>query len=98
MNFEAEHLRSPHVDNQLKFRRRLDWKLTRLRTPEDPINIRRGLPKRGDDVSSVGHQAAGYDVVPERVDAGPEVFGRQCEDLVAVGPRINTREHNQASV
>src|SRR5215831_9772861 len=97
-NSQVEGVRSPNADNQLEFRRRLNRKLARLLTPKDTIDVLRNLLERDADVGSVGQQAAGNNPFPEGADGGPLVFGRQCEDRIAMDSGINTRKHYQAGV
>src|SRR5262249_19704615 len=96
-NGQVEGIGSPSADNQLEVRRRLNRKLAWLLTPEDTIDVLRSLPERGADVGSVGQQAAGYNPFPGGADGGPPIFGRQCEDRVAIGSGIDTRKHYQAT-
>src|SRR6266404_8951916 len=70
-NSQLEDLRGPQADHQLEFRRRLTRKLARLRTLEDAVHVRGGLPESRANVGSVGQQAPGYDPLPEWIDGGP---------------------------
>src|SRR5262249_37894041 len=97
-NSQVEGVRRPNADNQLEIRRRLNRKLASLLTPENTIDVPRGLPERGADVRSVGQQTAQYNPRPEGVDGGPLVFGRQCEDRIVMDSGIDTRKHYQAAL
>src|SRR5262245_38867813 len=74
---EAESFGGLRVDHQLKLRRLLDGKVTRLGTFEDPIDIARRTVMKIDKVGTIGHQPACFHVMLVLVDARQTVLHRQ---------------------
>src|ERR1700730_14297529 len=64
---EAERMCSLQVDGQLEFSRLLDWKRSRLGTPQNLADIPRGARKMVRKVGAVGHQATGLHKFPRLV-------------------------------
>src|SRR5262249_8007273 len=79
-HFEAECLRRLQVNHQLELGRCLHWKLGRLGTPEDAIDIAARPPKQIDHVDPVRNQPAFGDHEPVRRDGRQFVLASQPDD------------------
>src|SRR6266571_5360832 len=87
---EAERLGGLEVDHQLELDRGLDGKLTRLRAPQDAIDIDRSTPKIIEQVISVGQQAAEFSEETERIDGRKTVASRE-ESGMTIRPPFGSR-------
>jgi hypothetical protein len=64
---EAEHLRSPEVDDQFVFCRRLHRKNGGLLALKDAIDVTGRMPVLVEQIGTIGDEAAGRGVVAGRV-------------------------------
>jgi hypothetical protein len=55
---ESDSLSSPEIDNQFELGRLFDWKVGRLRPPEDLIDVRRNVSPCLPNIGAVRHQVA----------------------------------------
>src|SRR5262245_2027050 len=74
---QTEGLGGLEVDDELELGRLLDGEVARLSTFEDLVDVASGAPKQIGDIRAVGHQALGFDKLPQLIHRWEPVPGRQ---------------------
>src|SRR5262245_18006764 len=80
---EAQRLRGPEIDDQLKFRRLHYRQVGRFFAFEYPAAVNAGLTTCIGYTCSVAHQATGRGKLAHRIDRRQRVAGSQCDELFA---------------
>src|SRR5262245_7426289 len=75
-DFEAERLRGPEIDHEVKLRGLLYRQIGRLLAFENAAGIGTSQPVRIGYARSVTHQAAGRDELAQDIDRGNSMSGR----------------------
>src|SRR5215472_6492134 len=95
---EGESPRRFQVEDRFVFGRRLHWKIGRIGTAQDAIDVGCRLPVLLDHVDAIGHQATRGDEVPESIDRRQTVARRERDDEVAIVISRNVWWQEEATV
>src|SRR5262245_18978282 len=67
---EAERLCRSEIDDQLELRGLLDRKIPGFRTPQDLVDVHRGLPHQIRPARAIGYKPSGFHVLPQLENRG----------------------------
>jgi hypothetical protein len=95
---ETERLGGLEVDGQFKLRWLLNWKIGRLGSLQDAINIRSGAAENVVGIGSIRHQGASRDACPKVVDGWHSVLLRQPNEQLVMdnGERVSWKDQPAA--
>src|SRR5262249_59095083 len=95
---KTERLRGLKIEDCFVLGRRLYWKIDRLGTTQDTVDIRGGLPKHLNLVCPVGHETARRHKETERVDRRRAVPCSKLDDKIPMGDGRDIRRQEQTAV
>src|SRR5262245_63214182 len=94
-NRKAECLGCLEVDHQLELGWLLNWKIGRLGTPENLVDVVSGAPKQISNICPIGHESAGYHKFPNSMKRRQLLPGGELRDGHSMSSRERVFHRNQ---